>query len=302
MRVFVTGATGNIGSALVEELLSNGHTVLGLTRSDAGAEKLKTLGAESIHGTITDLDTLKKAASECDAVAHLAFHHNFEEYMAACEMDRAAISAIGSALVAGGGNKAFIITSGTMMLEKGRVVAEDDAVDSTNPLGAARGASEGVALGFVEKGVRALVMRLPPVVHGHGSMGFVGLLLRPAMEKKTVQYVGTGENRWSAVHTLDAVRAFRLALEKGKAGSVFHGVAEGAIPVKDVAKALGEKLNMPIASKTPEEAQQIFGSMTVALTADNPTSSNKTREELGWVPVNKGLIEDLEGDLLQPYA
>lgn len=302
MKVFVTGATGNIGSALVRELLSAGHTVTGLTRSDAGAEKLKAAGAEPLVGTLADLELLKKASAECDAVAHLAFVHDFADYFGACVTDRTAISAMASALAAAGGKKALVITSGTMMLEKGRVVSELDGIDTTSPMAAARGASEGVALGFVEQGVRAMVMRLPPVVHGLGSLGFIGIIVQAAKKDGSVSYIDSGENRWCSVHTLDAARAFRLALEKGEAGGIYHAVAEEGLLLKDVSHAVGTKLNLPIVSKTPLEAQESFGMMALALVTDNPSTNEKTRAALGWTPVGQGLIDDIEGDLLQQFV
>lgn len=304
MKVFVTGASGNIGSALVRELLSAGHTVLGLARSDAGAAKLSAAGASPRRGTLEDLDVLRAAAAECDAVAHLAFNHNFDDFLASCATDRAAISAMAEALAAAGGkkNKALVVTSGTMALEKGRAVSERDPVDVREPLGAMRGASEGVALGFVEQGVRVVVMRLPPVVHGVGSVGFVGLLLQAAKRIGKVAYVGTGENRWCAVHTLDAARAFRLALEKGEAGSTFHAVAEEGVPVKEVADAIGQKMGLPIESKPPAEAQEVFGVMALAIGSDNPATSEATQAALGWTPVNPGLLQDIEAGLLEQAA
>jgi nucleoside-diphosphate-sugar epimerase len=305
MKVFVTGATGNIGSAVVTELLSAGHSVLGLTRSTAGADKLKAAGAESLLGTLADLDLLKKAASECDAVAHLAFNHNFDDYLGACATDRAAITAMASALAAadgGAGKKALVMTSGTMMLEKGRVVAEHDSIDTTSPFSAARGASEGVALGFGEQGVRAMVMRLPPVVHGAGSFGFLAILLQAAKRDGCVSYVGKGENRWGTVHTLDAARAYRLALENGQPGAVYHAVAEEAVLVKDVSDAVGASLKLSVASKTPEEAQKVFGMMAMAITADNPSSSDKTKKALGWTPTQKGLVSDIKEGLLEQFT
>lgn len=303
MKVFVTGATGNIGSALVRELLSAGHTVLGLARSDAGAAKLSAAGASPRRGTLEDLDVLRTAAAECDAVAHLAFNHNFNDFPAACATDRAAISAMAEAMAAAGGkNKALIITSGTMVLEKGRVVSERDPINVSEPIGAARGASEGVALGFVEQGVRAMVVRLPPVVHGVGSVGFVGLLLQAAKKIGKVAYVGNGENRWCAVHTLDAARAFRLALEKGEAGSTFHAVAEEGVPVKEVAHAIGQKMGLPIESKSPGEAQEVFGVMALAIGSDNPATSEATQAALGWTPVHPGLLKDIEAGLLEQSA
>jgi nucleoside-diphosphate-sugar epimerase len=302
MKVFVTGATGNIGSALVRELLSAGHSVLGLTRSDTGANKLKAAGAEPLYGTLADLEVLKKAAAGCDAVAHLAFIHNFNDYPSACATDRAAISAMASALAAAGGNKALVITSGTMMLEKRKVVSEHDPIDVKEPMGAARGASEGVALGYVEQGVRAMVMRLPPVVHGLGSVGFVAFLLQAAKKLGKVTYIGSGDNRWSAVHTLDAARAFRLALEKGDAGAVFHAVAEEGVLLKEVAHAVGQKMGLPVETKTLAEAQEIFGVMARAVGADNPAASEVTKAALGWTPVQPGLLEDIVGDLLPQAA
>ncbi|OIW25229.1 putative oxidoreductase [Coniochaeta ligniaria NRRL 30616] len=304
MKVFVTGSTGNIGTALVRELLSAGHTVLGLTRSDAGVEKLKAAGAEPLRGTLEDLEVLKKASAECDAVAHLAFNHDFTNYEGACKTDRAAISAMGSAMAAAGGNKALIITSGTMGLgrEKGKVLTEQDGADTKSQLGAARGPSEGVALGFAEQGVRVMVMRLPPVVHGAGSLGFVMFLLQSAKKDGKVVYIGNGDNRWSTVHTLDAVRAFRLALEKGEAGAVFHAVGEEGVPVKELAHAVGKKMGVPVETTTPEEAQAVFGFMSLAIAADSVASSEATKAALGWTPVHPTLLQDIEGDLLQQSA
>lgn len=299
MKVFITGSTGNIGSALVKELLANGHTVLGLTRSEAGVEKLKAVGAEPLHGTLEDLDLLSRAASSCDAVAHLAFNHDFSNFAAACATERAAITALGSALAASGGNKPLVVTSGTMMLEKGKLGTEDDGPDMTDHIGAMRGSSESIALSFADKGVRVCTLRLPPVVHGEGSLGFVQLLVQPIPQSKCVTYIGTGENRWGAVHTLDAARAFRLALEKGRAGVAYHAVGEGSVLVRDVAEAIGKKLGVPAVGKTAEEAREAFGFLAAAVGADNPVSSRKTREVLGWEPTHTGLVEDIEGDLLE---
>jgi nucleoside-diphosphate-sugar epimerase len=292
MRVFVTGATGTIGKAVTRELLCHGHQVLGLVRSDAGANELKSLGAEVQRGTLTDLDILKKAASECDGVAHLAFVHNLEDYSGCCAIDRAAIDSMGTALEAAGGNRALVISSGTMLLTKGQIGTEDQKYDPSDPFGAIRGPSESVALAFAEKGVRVSVMRLPSV-YGEGGLGFVSLMLGAVQSKGIVAYLDAGENRWPATHTLDVARAYRLALENGKAGSIFHPVAEEGVYTKDIAEALGKKLNVPVATISQREALEIFGPMAVAMEADNPSSSVQTREQLGWVPVQPLLLEDL---------
>ncbi|KAI0454810.1 putative oxidoreductase [Xylaria acuta] len=292
MRVFVTGASGTIGKAVTKELLSHGHQVLGLVRSDAGADELKYLGAEVQRGTLTDLDILKKAASECDGVAHLAFVHNFEDYAGCCAIDRAAIEAMGSALEAAGGGRPFVISSGTMLLTKGQIGTEDQKYDESDPLGAVRGPAEQVALAFAEKGVRVSVMRLPSV-YGQGGLGFVALMLAAVQSKGIVPYLGAGENRWPATHTLDVARAYRLALENGKAGSVFHAVAEEGVCTKDIARVLGKKLGVPVATMSQREVLENFGPTAVAMGADNPSSSVKTREQLGWTPVQPLLLEDL---------
>ncbi|KAI0471201.1 putative oxidoreductase [Xylaria cf. heliscus] len=293
MRVFVTGASGIIGKAVTKELLSHGHQVLGLVRSDAGADELKSLGAEVQRGTLNDLDTLRKAASECDGVAHLAFVHNFEDYAGACAVDRAAIQAMGSALEAAGGDRALVISSGTMLLAKGQVVTEDQEYDENDPFGAIRGPSEPVALAFAKKGVRVSVMRLPSI-YGGGGLGFVALMLGAVQSKGIVPYLGAGENRWPTSHALDVAQAYRLALENAKAGSVFHPVAHEGLRTKDIAEVLGKKLGVPVATISQSEALEIFGTMAAAMAADNPSSSAKTREELGWTPMQPTLLEELE--------
>ncbi|TRX93723.1 hypothetical protein FHL15_005399 [Xylaria flabelliformis] len=293
MRIFVTGASGNIGKAVTKELLSYGHRVLGLVRSDAGADELKRLGAEVQRGTLTDLDVLKKAASECDGVAHLAFVHNMEDYGGCCAIDRAAIEVMGSALKAAGGDRALVISSGTMLLRKGQIGTEDQKYDESDPFGAVRGPSETVALAFAEKGVRVSVMRLPSV-YGEGGLGFVALMLAAVQSKGLVAYLGAGENRWPATHTLDIARAYRLALENGKAGSIFHPVAQEGVRTKDIAEVLGKKLNVPVTAISQRETLDTFGPMAIAMGADNPSSSAKTRQQLEWTPVQPSLLEDLE--------
>ncbi|GFF61707.1 hypothetical protein CNMCM6936_006882 [Aspergillus lentulus] len=293
MRVFVTGSTGFIGSAVVKELLSAGHKVLGLTRSEAGIEQLEKQGAQALHGTIEDLELLKKAASECDAVIHLAFVHDFADYAGSCATDRTAITAMGSALAEAGGNRALVITSGTMLLPRGKLGDEDDAPDMTNPMAAARGASEKVCLDFAKQGVRASVVRLPPTTHGLGSSGFMGPFVTVALQKGVAAYLGDGENRWCAGHRDDAARLFRLAAEKGAPGSIFHAVGDEGVQMKEIAIAVGKELDIPVVSIPPEKAEEHFGWFWFGAVADNVASSAKTREGLGWIPEAATLMEDI---------
>ncbi|KAF4172033.1 hypothetical protein CNMCM8694_005625 [Aspergillus lentulus] len=293
MRVFVTGSTGFIGSAVVKELLSAGHKVLGLTRSEAGIEQLENQGAQALQGTIEDLELLKKAASECDAVIHLAFVHDFADYAGSCATDRTAITAMGPALAEAGGNRALVITSGTMLLPRGKLGDEDDAPDMTNPMAAARGASEKVCLDFAKQGVRASVVRLPPTTHGLGSSGFMGPFVTVALQKGVAAYLGDGENRWCAGHRDDAARLFRLAAEKGAPGSIFHAVGDEGVPMKEIAIAVGKELDVPVVSIPPEKAEEHFGWFWFGAVADNVASSAKTRERLGWTPEGATLMEDI---------
>jgi nucleoside-diphosphate-sugar epimerase len=293
MRVFVTGSTGFVGSSVVKELLSAGHKVLGLSRSEKGVEQLKNQGAEPLHGTIEDLELLKKAASECDAVIHLAFVHDNSDFAGSCATDRAAITALGSALVAAGGNRALIITSGTMLLARGKLGKEVDETDLSNPMAAARGASEPVCLEFVKQGVRAIVVRLPPTTHGPGGSGFTGILAGIALKKGVSAYVGEGQNRWCAGHRDDAAKLYRLALENAKPGSIFHAVGEEGVPVKDIVSEIGKQLNIPVVSIQTEKVGEHFGMFQFGVTADNIASSEKTRELLGWAPTNPTVLEDV---------
>ncbi|KAI9743283.1 MAG: hypothetical protein M1818_003129 [Claussenomyces sp. TS43310] len=293
MRVFVTGSTGFIGTAVVKELLSAGHKVLGLTRSDKGVEQLKSQGAEALHGTLEDLEVLKKAASECDAVIHLAFIHNFADFVGSCTVDRAAITAMGSILAAAGGDRALVITSGTMMLPRGRLVDEDDAADTTNPMSAARGVSEPVCLDFANQGVRTSVVRLLPTTHGAGTSGFMGMVLNIAQQKGVSAYVGEGQNRWCAGHRDDAAKLYRLAAEKAEPGSIFHAVGEEGVPLKDIATEVGKHLNIPVVSIPLEKAEDHFGWFQSSDMADNTASSTKTRDRLGWTPTGLTVIEDV---------
>ncbi|EON97520.1 putative nucleoside-diphosphate-sugar epimerase protein [Phaeoacremonium minimum UCRPA7] len=293
MRVFVTGSTGFVGTAVVKELLSAGHRVLGLTRSNKGVEQLRSLGAEALFGTIQDIEILQKGAFECDAVIHLAFIHDFADFMGACATDRAAITAMGSVLAAAKGDRALVITSGTMVLARSKLGKEDDGPDVSIPLGAARGASEAVCLDFAKQGVRASVVRLPPTTHGPGVSGFSGPFVTVALQKGVSAYVGDGQNCWCAGHRDDAAKLYRLAVEKGKAGSVYHAVAEESVAVKDVATEVGKQLDIPVVSITPEEVNDHFGWFHFGAVADNTASSVNTRAELGWTPSGATLLEDI---------
>ncbi|KAK5055955.1 hypothetical protein LTR84_012505 [Exophiala bonariae] len=291
MRVFVTGATGYIGRAVVKELLNAGHSVLGLTRSDKGAESLLAAGAEVQRGSLEDPDSLKEGAVASDGVIHLAFDHDFSNYVGNCMKDRVAIEAIGTALE--GTGRPFIITAGTLPLPLGQVCTEDFALELERPT-AIRGVAENIALSFVSKGVRVSVIRLPPTNHGPGDKGFIAAIVKVAQSTGVSAYPGEGLNRWPAIHYLDTAKIFLLAFEQATAGSIFHAVAEEGIPMKDIAQAIGKKLNIPTGSKTGEEVAAHFGWLALAIDADNPVSSAKTRRQLGWVPTHASLVEDIE--------
>ncbi len=287
MRVFVTGATGFIGSAVVQELLNAGHKVLGLARSDAGAKSLAAAGAAVHRGSLEDLDSLKRGAAESEGVIHCAFIHDFSNFAANCATDKAAIEAIGSALA--GSGKPLIVSSGVLGLATGRAGTEEDSPSADFPR-----KSEETGLSLASHGVRAMVMRLSPSVHGDGDHGFVPMLIKTAREKGFATYVGDGKNRWPAVHRLDTARLYRLALEKGTSGSKFHGVADEGIPVKQIAEIIGKRINVPAVSKSPAEASALLGFIGHVLGMDAPSSSALTQERLGWKPTNVGLIQDLE--------
>jgi nucleoside-diphosphate-sugar epimerase len=293
MRVFVTGGTGFVGTAVVKELLSAGHTVLGLARNDKAVEKLKSQGVEPFVGSLEDLESLKKGASQCDAVIHLAFDHNFADFVGSCAKDQAAIAAMGSALVAAGGSRALVITSGTMMLKKGQLGDEDDAPDTSNPLTASRGAAETACLDYAKKGLRASVVRLPPTTHGPGSSGFMSPLINTALEKGVSAYIGDGQNRWCAGHRDDAAKVYRLAMEKANPGSIFHAVGEEGVLAKDLATEVGKQLGIPVVSIPQEKVAEHFGWFAFGAPANNLASSEKTKERLGWAPTGHTVIEDI---------
>jgi nucleoside-diphosphate-sugar epimerase len=288
MRVFVTGATGFIGSAVVEELIGTGHQVLGLARSDAGAKSLAAAGAGVHRGSLEDLESLRGGAVAADGVIHTAFIHNFNNYAPAAEADRRAIETIGTALA--GSDRPFIVTSGTLLVQRQRSLAsEEDSGRSNSPR-----KSEEAATILASRGVRVALLRLPPSVHGAGDHGFVPFLIGIARKKGASAYIKDGLNRWPAVHRLDAARLYRLALENASAGANYHGVAEEGVATRDIAQVIGRRLNLPVVSKSREEAAGHFGWMANFFGIDGPASSKQTREQLGWRPTHPGLIADLE--------
>jgi nucleoside-diphosphate-sugar epimerase len=291
MRVFVTGATGFVGSAVVKELIAARHSVLGLARSDAAAKSLGGVGAQVHRGSIEDLDSLRSGAAGTDAVVHTAFIHDFAKFKENCEIDRRAVEALGSALA--GSNKLLIITSGTGLLRSSGQAAENDAPPS-GPAANPRVASEEAAASVAARGVRVSLVRLPPSVHGDGDHGFVPILIGMAREKGTAAYVDDGLNRWPAVHRLDAARVYRLVLESETAGARYHAVAEEGIPFREIAGVIGRRLNVPVVSKSTQEAAEHFGWFAHFAALNNPSSSAQTRKALQWQPTQPGLIADLD--------
>jgi nucleoside-diphosphate-sugar epimerase len=291
MRVFVTGATGFIGSALIPELINAGHQVLGLTRSDAGAEALARAGAEVHRGNIEDLESLRSGAASSDAVIHLAFNHDFSKFLENCETDRRVIEALATVLA--GSNRPLIVTSGTAMASSGSGIPITEDAKPVSSTVVPRAASEEAALAAATQGVRSIIVRLPQV-HDTVKQGLVTYAIHVAREKRVVAYVGEGTNRWPAAHVLDTARLYRLALERGTAGAVYHAVAEEGIPVREICEVIGNGLNLPVVSITPEEAKGHFGWLAPFVGWDISASSAKTRKELGWTPNGPGMIEDLK--------
>jgi nucleoside-diphosphate-sugar epimerase len=290
MRIFLTGATGFIGSAIVPELINAGHRVLGLTRSDAGAQSLADAGAEVHRGTLEDLESLRRGAAGSDGVIHCAFDHDFSNFVANCEKDKRAIEALGSAL--GGSDRPLIITSGTGM---GNAAHGEPATEATynldhpNP----RKASEAAGNALLEAGINVSVVRLPQV-HDTVKQGLITPAVAIAREKGVSAYVGDGSNRWPAAHVLDVARLYRLALEKRQAGARYHAVAEEGVRVREIAEVIGRGLKVPVVAMSPEQAAHHFGWLAPFAGMDIPASSAQTQARLGWHPTGPGLIADLE--------
>ena len=290
MRIFLTGATGFIGSAIVPELIQAGHQVLGLTRSEAGAQSLTAAGAEVHRGSLEDLESLRSGAAKSDGVIHCAFDHDFSNFVANCEKDRRAIEALGDALT--GSDRPLLISSGTGMGSGAPgQPATEDVFDSNNPN--PRKASEEAGISVAERGVNVSVVRLPQV-HDPVKQGLITLLIQMARDKGVSAYVDEGLNRWSAAHISDVARLYRLAVEKQEAGSRYNAVAEEGIPARDIAEVIGRGLKVPVVSLSPKEATEHFGWFGMFARLDLSASSVQTRERLGWHPTGPGLIADLE--------
>jgi nucleoside-diphosphate-sugar epimerase len=301
MRIFVTGASGWIGSAVVPELLGAGHEVVGLARSDASADALTAAGADVERGTIDDVDLLAKAAAASDGVIHLAFKHDIAftgDFAGAASADRTAVDTFGDALA--GSGKPFVIASGLLGLVSGRVATERDGLtEDSVPDHAGEGPSARLrtahaTLALADRGVRSSVLRLPPTVHGDGDNGFMTALVGLARQHGNAAYVGDGSNRWPAVHRLDAARLFRLATESAPAGSVLHAVGDEGVPIRAIAEVFGQQLGLPVVSIPPEDAAERFSFLAGFIGLDSPASATITRELLNWQPTHPGLIEDLE--------
>jgi len=288
MRVFLTGATGFIGSAVVQELIKAGHQVLGLARSDASAKSLIAAGAQVHRGSLEDIESLRSGAATADGVIHTAFIHDFANYGPAAETDRRAIETLGDVLA--DSDRPLIVTSGTLLVQRqGSLGTEEDANTPNFPR-----KSEAVALALAARGVRTSVLRLSPSVHGNGDHGFVPRLISIAREKGVSAFIGDGLNRWPAVHRLDAAHLYRLALEKSSLGALYHGVADEGVPTREIAEAIGRGLNVRVVSKSSEEAADHFGWIARFFGIDGPASSALTQERLGWRPIQPGLIADLK--------
>jgi len=299
MRVFVTGASGWIGSAVVPELLAAGHQVVGLARSDASAEALSAAGAEVQRGSLDDLDALRAAANKSDGVIHLAFNHEIAftgGFQEAADSDRRAIETFGEVLA--GSDRPFLIASGMLGLNPGQVAAEKDGHDAATaahlPGGPkTRWENAEMTLGFASKGVRSSILRLPPTCHGEGDNGFMKMIVGFARANGVSPYIGDGNNHWPATHRLDVATAFRLALEKAPAGSTLHPAAEQGVTIRSIAEAIGRDLDLPVTSISPEDAPAHFNFLAAFIGVDCQASSAFTRELLGWNPTHAGLIEDL---------
>jgi len=290
MRVFVTGATGFIGTAVVHELIDADHQVLGLARSDVAATSILAAGADVHRGSLEDLESLRSGAAAADAVIHTAFIHDFSNYGPAAEADRRAVETLGGALE--GSDRPLIVTSGTLLVQRqGALATEEDAPNPNFPR-----KSEEATIALAARGVHASVLRLPPSVHGNGDHGFVPRLISIAREKGISAFIGDGLNRWPAVHRIDAAHLYRLALEKGSIEARYHCVADQGVPTREIAEIIGRHLNIPVVSKSREEAADHFGWMALFFGIDGPASSLQTQERLRWRPLQPGLIADLNAE------
>ena len=301
MRIFVTGASGWIGSAVVPELLGAGHEVVGLARSDASAQRLEAAGATAHRGDLDDPEGLAKAAADSDGVIHLAFQHEVAfggNFAAAGAADRRAVEAMGAALA--DSDRPFVLASGLIGLTAGRAATEDDGLVASpevraNPAGR-RAATALLTLSLRGVGVRSSVLRFAPTVHGDGDNGFLATLVHIARQRGVAGYVGDGTNRWPAVHRSDAARLARLAVESAPGGSVLHAVAEEGVPFREIAEAMGRRLDLPVTSVAPQDAPEHFGYLARFVALDSPVTATITRQLLGWEPTGPSLLEDLEQD------
>ena len=294
MNIFLTGATGFVGSAILPELLRAGHQVTGLARNEESAAKLRAAGAGAHLGDLHDLQGLLKAVRASDAVIHTAFIHDFSQYLASARTDTAVVEAMGAALA--GSDRPLVITSGIGILASGGWNSEDNrpAPGLPGSPGSPRLASEAAIDRLAAQGIRASVVRLPPSVHDLGDHGFLPTLINIAREKQEAAYVGDGSNRWPAVHRSDAAKLYRLAIEKGTAGARYHAIGDKAIPMKEIAGMISRKLGVPLVSKSGEEAAGHFGWISGFVGMDVPSTATITQQELGWKPTGPGLLEDLE--------
>ena len=291
MRIFVTGATGFIGSATVRELIDAGHQVVGLARSDEAAAALTEAGAGVHRGSLEDLDSLRSGAAAADGVIHTAYIHDFSQMEHAAQTDLRAVETMGAALE--GTGRPLVVTSGTALVGPGTVVTEDDWPDPSAAVHP-RSATAVLARDLAGRGVRSSIVRPGPSVHGEGDHGFVPFVIGVAREKGVSAYIGDGSNRWPAVHRLDTGHLYRLALENAAAGSVLHAIADEGVPTREIAETIGRHLGVPAISISPEDAQEHFGWMAMFWSLDIPASSALTQARMGWTPAQLGLIADLE--------